>query len=352
MRVLFLESATGWTGGARAFFAAGRALAARTHDVAFACPSGSALERRASAAAFPVYPVDEERPRARPTRSAIEAHFAEVVFAQDTDAHLAAAMAARRTAHTAIVRRVPAGAVFPSDRRTRLAERMLPAAYLVTAPTAGADAIPTVPTIHATVGIDPPPRPADRSSGSGNTLHLACLATDDDVPSALEVIRSLRLLAERHSGCGMTMMGMARRLDECRVLAAAMGVADRIRWVPENGTRNHALAGATVAWVLAGGDAGAFGCLDAMAHGLPVFAPRSAVLERYLDESLQDLLFPALRPAEMAAAVDRLLAKPEDRARRSRVARARVSGELTELAMAGSFEHAARLAHSRERKRS
>lgn len=353
MRVLFLELAHGWTGGARAFFAAGRALAARSHDVAFACPSGSALERRAAAVAIPVYPVDEERlrPRVRATRTAIEAHFAEVVFAQDSETHLAAAMAARRTAHTRIVRRVPAGAVFPSDRRTRMAERVAPGAYLVTAPTGGAEAIPKVPTIHATVGIDPPPSSRVRSPGGESPLHLACVATDDDALQAFEVVRSLRLLAERHPQCRLTMVGIARRLDECRVVAAAIGVADRIRWVAGVAEQHDALAGAAMAWVLAGGDAGAFGCLDAMAYGLPVFAPRSAVLERYVDEAALGAVFTALRPPEMAAAVDRLLARPDERARIARAARARVTGELTELAMAGSFEHAARLAHARERKR-
>ena len=354
MRVLFLESADSWTGGARAFFAAGRTLAARSHAVAFACPSGSALERHAAAAAIPVYSVDEERlrPRARATRSAIEAHFADVVFAQDTEAHLAAALAVRRTAHTALVRRVPAGAVFPSDRRTRWAERTAPAAYLVTAPTGGADTIPKLPTLNATVGIDPPPVPPVRSSAGEDPLHLACVATDDDAMPALEVLRSLRLLAERHPRCRLTMVGIARRLDECRVLAAAMGVADRIRWVPENREGSDAFAGAALAWVLAGGDAGAFGCLDAMAHGLPVMAPRSPVFERYVDEAAQGALLSTLHPPEMAAVVDRLIAKPDERARASRAARARVSGELSGLAMAASFEHAARLAQSRERKRS
>lgn len=343
----------------RAFFAAGRALAARSHEVAFACPPGSALERFAAAAAIPVYPVDEPRtwPRARAVRSAIEAHFADVVFAQDTETHVAAALAARRTAHTAVVRRIPAGAVFPSDRATRWAERLAPAAYLVTAPTGGADAIPTVPTIHATVGVDPLPPRDDRGPGGppaldGETgLHLACLTTDDDAPRALEVLRTLRLLAERHPRCRLTMIGIVRRRDECRVLAAAMGVADRVQWVAGHGERADALTGATVAWVLAGGDAEAFACLDAMARGLPVLAPRSPVIERYVDEEAQGTLFGTLRPPSMAAAVERLLAQPERRARVSRAARARISGELTELAMASAFEHAARLAHSRERKR-
>jgi glycosyltransferase involved in cell wall biosynthesis len=352
MRVLFLDSSSVWSAGARAFHAAGMALATRGYDVAFACPPGSVLERRVRKAALAVYPVSRDRSpwqQARPVREALESHFADVVFAQEPGTHLAAAVAARRAAHGAVVRRIPAGEVFPSDRRTRWADRFAPAAYLVTAPTGGAQEPPTVPTIHAPLGIDPPA--VIRAAGGDDGLHLACVASDADLPNAAEVLRAFALLAERHPRCRLTITGMGERLDECRILAAAVGVAKTVRWVSDAGNGADPLAGAAAAWVVASGDAGAFGCLDAMARGVPILAPRTPVTERYLDGERDPARFVALQAPEMAAAVEQLLARREMGAPRGDE-RGGLPDELREHGMANAFEQAARMAHARERKRS
>lgn len=353
VRLLFVDTAGSRSARTRAFLAAADALARRGSSVAIACPETSPLARQARLAGLPVFSVRFEGNRwqhARALRVVIEAHFADVVFVQDVDAHLAAALAMRRAPAGAIVRRVPAGAPFPTDRRTRWADDLAPTVYLVTSPAHEPAMSVDLPVVDTVLGVDVPHEaplsPAYVLSGP----HLVCLASDDDVPALAETLRALRLLAERHPECRMTVGGIDARRDECRILAAAIGVADRVAWTNSDVAVRSLLRHASLAWVVADGDAGAFGCLDAMATGTAVLGRRTRVVARYLAHAAADQLLPALHPPLVAAATERLLAFPARRDDAVRAGHARAAADFNERLMVNGFLEAARLAHARERK--
>ncbi|HEX7121485.1 MAG TPA: glycosyltransferase [Gemmatimonadaceae bacterium] len=353
IRLLFVETSDVWSARARAFFAAADALARRGSSVAFACPEKSSLARQARHLGHPVLPVKFEGSRwqhARALRTAIEAHFADVVFVQDADTHLAAALALRRAPSGAIVRRVPAGAGFPTDRRTRWADELAPTVYLVTSPSNQPELSIDLPVVDTVLGVDVPHdaplSPAYVLSGP----HLVCLASDDEVRPLGDMLRALRLLAERHPECRVTVGGIEARRDECRILAAAIGVADRVAWTNSDVAVRSLLRHASLAWVIADGDAGAFGCLDAMAVGTAVLGRRTRVVSRYLADATADQLLPELHPDLVAAATERLLTFSDRREAAVMAGHARAAADFNERLMVNGFLEAARLAHARERK--
>lgn len=354
MRLAFVEPAEGWSARTRAFLAAADALARRGSEVAFVCPVDSALATRARELRHPVFPVDLAAnlwQQTRAIRVALESHFADVAFVQDTGTHFAAALALRRAASGAIVRRVPAGATFPADRRTRWADDMVPTVYLVTSPAREPATTLDRPVVDTVLGVEQQPERGEPPTESWRGPHLVCLGSDDDLDSVVNVMRAVRLLSERHPGCRLTVGGIHARRDESRIQAAAAGVADRVAWTNDERATREILPHASVAWVVSDGDAGGFGVLDAMSCGTAVLGRRTTVVGRYVtDRTLGDLL-PELRPDLVAAATERLLSLPGRRSASAEDGYARAGKEFTERDMVNGFLQAARQAHAKERQR-
>jgi glycosyltransferase involved in cell wall biosynthesis len=349
LRILFLETSTTWSGSARAFFAAGRALGARGYEVTFACAPRSLLEAKAREAGLSTIAADPASgvfSRALLVRRALLVHFLDVVFVQGERDELAASLAMRITRRGAIVRRWPAGVLPHRGWQARAGRKLGPMTHLLTA--VSPDAVPPAiadTAVRGEPGVELPPAARDPIflADGRSAPRLVCITSRGSRRRLLNVMRSVSMLSERHPRVQLAVVGEAMTADELRLYAAALNIARSVELVGDGGA-DEALRAAAAAWVVAEGDEAAFGCLDAMARGVPVFAERSAITERFVTDGVHGELFAALQPAEMAAATAVLAAQPARRAAFARAARERVEREFTEREMANGFEQATRLA--------
>lgn len=352
MRVMFYESTVEWSGRARAFHDAARALAARGYDVLVAGSAGSRLEALARSTGLPVTTIPTEVrtvARARALRATLQEHYVDVVFVHGEREHLTVAVAARTAGRAAIVRRVEAGGTPALGMRARLATRLAPVTWLLTDTHGGEPG--TIPARQAVVrgalGVRLPDDSPDFTA-RGEPPRLACLAERQARHRVSQVLRTLALLLERHPALTLAMAGTAAVLDELRLHAAALGVAGRLTWCGDDGERD-ALRGARGAWIIADSDTAAFGCLDAMAGGVPVFAERSPVTTGLLTEGIEGELFATLEPAELAAAASDYLLNDARRSSAGQAGRLRVERQYSERELANGFEHAVRVAREIEK---
>jgi glycosyltransferase involved in cell wall biosynthesis len=358
VRILFFEPTSDWSGRTQAFLAAGRSLAARGYEVVFASPHGSVLAVGAGHAGLSVMPVDGRiglGRRVRLLRRALMEHFVEVIFVHAEMDDLAASLAVRLAGRGAIVRRFPAGALPDTGWRTRAARRLAPVTYLLTG--IAPEAVPHRETLRDTrllrgeLGIDLPTpfREEAPAVGERASPRLACIASRTARHRVVNVFRAIALVAERHPRVRLSIGGSAARLDELRIHAAALHIAPHVEFHPGAGEAD-ALRSAELAWVVADGDEAAFGCLHAMARGLPVLTEPSPVTEHFVEHGVHGALFPALEPPAMAAAIAVYAAQPAQREVMGRAGRNRVARVFTEREMANGFEQATRFArdHARE----
>jgi glycosyltransferase involved in cell wall biosynthesis len=349
VRILFLETATTWSGSARAFFAAGRALSARGYEVTLACAPRSLLEAKAREAGLSTIAADPDSgviSRALLIRRALLVRFLDVVFVQAERDELAASLATRITRRGAIVRRWPAGAVPTPGWRGRAGRRLGPMTHLLTA--LSDDTVPPVlaaAAVRGEAGIEMPPtnRAPIYLTEERTAPRLVCLTSRGSGRRLLNVLRAVALLSERHPRVQLAVVGEAMTADELKLHAAALNIARSVELVGDGGA-DETLRAAAAAWVIADGDEAAFGCLDAMGHGVPVFAERTRITEHFVSDGVHGELFPALEPPDMAASVAVLAAQPQRRSALARAARDRVEQEFTEREMANGFEQATRLA--------
>jgi hypothetical protein len=350
VRILFYEPAADWSGRVRAFHDGGRALAARGYEVLYAVTPGSELQAHCEAQKLPTVALDGDTPaplRARALRRVITGFYADVVFVHGQSDHLVAAMAVRLAGRASVVRRVEWGRSPALGRRTWLARRVAPITWLLT----GVDrrgpwgVPPQDGSARGDLGVhaEPEPPPADVSP------RLACVATRRARHRASHVLRAVALLAERHPGLTLALSGTAASMDELRLHTAALGMAGRVRW--HGGDAAAAVRGARLAWVIGDFDDAAFGCLDAMAAGVPVLAEQNEVTARLVTPGTEGELFAILEPAHLAAVASDYLTTPGRSAAAGRAAHRRVRNEFTERELANGFEHAARAAREAERTR-
>jgi hypothetical protein len=354
MRILFYEPERDWSGRARAFHDAARALASRGYDVVVGVATPSRLEDQARATGLAVAAVEPARGalgRARALRQAVHDFFVDVVFVHGEREHLSAAMAVRMARRASVVRRVEAGAAPVIGWRTRVAARLAAVTWLLTDAHGGEPGTVTAPEPIVRGGLGVRLEDAEVvPPANGAALRMACLAEGRARHRASQALRAAALLLERHPDVTLSIAGTAARLDELRLHAAALGVAGRVQWCGDDGGR-HALRGAGLAWVLADADAAVFGCLDAMAAAVPVFAERTPLTARLITAGVEGELFAALDPWAMAAAASEYLLQRGRSADAGRAGRRRVEREYTERELANGFEHAARAAREAERAR-
>ena len=343
MRLVFHDTSLHWSGSVRAFYAAGRALAARGHEVTFSCPPHSALEGRAREAELPTVPMrgGAVLTQALRLRRLLRDHVTDVIFVHDEAGDLAASAAVRMVRRGAVVRRLPAGESLAPRWRTGVARRLAPVTYFLTASPQEIPPPPSGTIVRGELGVAIPLRSRERSLAIDGRAspRLACIATGRSQQRVYGVLRTVALLAERHPRVRLTILGYGLAVDELRLHAASLNIARLVDFLPES-AEDEALANSEIVWVVADGDDAAFGCLSAMARGLPVFAERTSVTEHFVTAGIHGELFRSLQPPLMAATVADYAAQPAQRARIGRNARLRVEGEFSEREMANAFERA------------
>jgi len=345
MRLLFHDTSSHWSGSVRAFFAAGRALAARGHEVVFSCAPRSALEWRAREAQLPTVTVTGRAVPAQALglRRSLRDRMIDVIFVHNEAGDLAASAAVRMVRRGAVVRRLPAGESLVPRWRTDVARRLAPVTYFLTASPVEMAPPPAGTIIRGELGVAIPLRSHERAltiDGRASP-RLACVATGRSQQRVYSVLRTVALLAERHPRIRLTIMGYGLAVDELRVHAASLNIARLVDFLPA-GSEDEALANAELVWVVADGDDAAFGCLSAMARGLPVFGERTTVTEHFVTTGVHGELFRSLQPPLMAATVADYAAQPAQRARVGHNARLRVEREFSEREMTNAFERASR----------
>ena len=359
MRALFLNGGVAWDGAARIYTTVARALADRGHTTWLAAPAGSEAATQAVARGVSIIALPERRGAradAKRLRQDLSREFVDVIFVHSDAEHVAATLAVRAAGRGGIVRRIAAGERLALTWRSRRAERQVPTRYLYTSespPTGHAAPSGTLSPMRAELGVESGGATSALATGDAEPATvLVCIATRASLRRATHVVRAAALLAQRHKGLRLRVVGSVADDEELKLLAAALGIARRVEWVGHPRDMSAALAGAAAGWVVADGDDAALGALDLMAHGVAVLAERTSVAGRYVSHGIQGTLMATLDPPLMAAETAVLLADRDRRVAMGAAGRARVEREFPFRDMLAAFEHAARSAQKRAGDRS
>ncbi len=361
MNYLFLHSAREWSGTARAFAAAARGLARRGHTVAFAVDPDSVVEQVVSASAagdgrsgVMVEPYSLEGTwfaAASRLRSLARRLRADVVLVHTDREHLVASVAYRLGSRARVVRRAPAGHPLTMRRTGRIAAWLAPTCFVF----ANDQAVSATPLprnasgrVIAPLGVDAaevPLVPDDEVVDS-----IVCVQDASSRSRAATAIRTVAMLAPRHEGLRLVVVGEGRYDDDLRMQAAALGALELVSFLGERADQLEVMRGARLGWVVADGDTAAYGVLDFMSLGIPVLAGERSAAEGYVLHDITGVLLPPDDAYTTAAAAADLLTSATKRATMGAAGRARVVREFPESAMIDGFERAAAAATSRPRR--
>jgi glycosyltransferase involved in cell wall biosynthesis len=321
VRACFVVRHAAWSGNARAFADAATLLAARGYETCFAVPAASETARVLTAAGHDVIGLPTAGGRMRAAwrlQGVVARRLTEVLFVHDDREHLEAAAAVRLAGRGAVVRRTPSAERLVLRRDGRFAMRLAATGFVfahaddvrgMTPPRGALAAHVAVPGVAAVS-----PRPAavvpsiGAAAGDNDSPRLVIIAGGDRRFEMLVALRALALLAPRLPALRVTVFTPATDIDMVRLEAAALGVADRIEWCAAGAARGEALARAHLAWVVASADDSAFAQMDALAHGVPVLAERTAIAARFTDDGVTGLLLRRSDEAGWASVIAAALA--------------------------------------------
>ena len=362
MRVLFYHAPRHWSGSARAFAAAARALHEREWEVTFVCAPQSAVEERIVADGYEVAPSSMDGgwiTGAYRLRRILEDRFVEVVFVHGQREHLVAAAATRLAERGAVVRRIAAGDRFRVGGPGRAARRMATTGYLFSSDPERAAAHPyprwALEPLVAELGVTAERyddvRAVPRAGlGAGQAARLIVAVYEERARAALAtVFRTIALLAPRHPELRLAVVGRGSDAEELRMHAAALGITKIVSHLGERDDQLNVLRAADIGWVVAEGDEAAYACLDFMALRIPVLAERGTLPQHYLADGIAGILLPPSDAPATAALVASFLAHEGQRVAMGAAGRVRVARDFTESEMVDGFERAALAARDRTR---
>lgn len=355
MRTLFYHSAPTWTGSSRAFAVAARGLAARGEAVTVAVPIDSPVEQAFSREGLDVVTMPATTSVSRDAwrlRTLLRERFVEVVFLHTEREQLVASTAMRLAERGAVIRRLPPGAAVSPGRSVRVAARITASRLLFSTDTDRQRA--AMPDAFlAPLGVDVQRSDDERAASrtmlgvEHGTQLMVCVADRRSKQRITTALRTAALLADRHPGLRIALVGSGCDDDDTHMHASALGVTHLIRFLGERDDLSAVLAAADVGWVAAEGDDGAFACLDFMAAAVPVIAERSPYVAQYVPDGIAGVLLPPADPSDTAAAVASFLADENQRAAMGRAGRTRAARDFTEAAMVDGFAAAANAAGDR-----
>ena len=291
-------------------------------------------------------------------RQVLLEHYVEVVFVHSEREQLVASLAIRLAERAALVRRIAAGTRLSRGAEAKLGERLAATGYLFTTEASSSNGGPPVGAfepVAADVGVSvesiEQARPASRGpiGAAGGDQLIACLYDPSARRRAAALLRAVALLAPRHPGLRVAMVGPGSEDENLRMHAAALGITDIVAHLGQPFDQHAVLSTADLAFVAAGGDNAAFGYLDLMALRIPVLAERDALSQRYVADGISGVLLPQPDPAAMAARIAVLLAHAERRSAMGNAGRARVTRDFSETSMIEGFERATEIARDRSR---
>jgi len=366
LRVLFYYSPAEWSGSARAFAAAAVAMAGRGYQCTYVCRADSPVEERLTATAEQLPGVElAPAPLGGPwmheslrLRQVLLEHYVEVVFVHSEREQLVASLAIRLAERAALVRRVAAGTKLVRGPESKLGERLAATGYLFTTESSasnGASRAGAFEPVAADVGVSVEslgqvrPLSLGAIGAPGGDQLIACVYDASARRRVAALLRAVALLAPRHPGLRLAIVGPGSQDEDLRMHAAALGITEIVSHLGQRPDQQSVLSAADLAWVAAGGDDAAFGYLDLMALRIPVLAERDSLSQRYVADGICGVLLPQPDPATMAARIAVLLAHDERRAAMGNAGRARVARDFPEAGMVEGFERATEIARDRSR---
>ncbi|HUF28067.1 MAG TPA: glycosyltransferase [Gemmatimonadaceae bacterium] len=359
MRALFYHRGEDWSGPARAFDVAARGLVARGWEVSFVCTPDSAVQRHVAHGAYEVFAPPRSGgwiTQSRRLRRLLLDRFVEAVFVHTEREHLIVAAAQRFAGRGAAVRRISAGAKLSLGLRGRLALRLATGGFLFTTredlEAGGAAARQALDPVVAELGVavgtaDAVERQPDPAPGNARTI--VCITDRCSRLRVAVALRTVALLAPRHRGLRMLLLGHGSDDADHRMHAAALGITAIVRHLGVPADPLRAMREADLGWVAAEQDDLGFGCLDLMALRTPVLAERDTLAQHYVADGIAGTLLPHRDAAATAALIAGYLAREEQRRAMGNAGRTRVAREFTDAAMVDAFEQAALAARDRLR---
>lgn len=350
MRILFLDSSRHWSGSARGFAAAARGLASRGEAVTIVCREGSSPQAGYTADGLDVVAMPFGSSVTRDAwrlRAVIKEKSIQAAFFHSEREHLVASSAMRLGERGALIRRVPAGGSATSGRSGKLADRMGATRLLFTTTFDRDRAGVGERGLIAPLGVDVAKVQDARAAARDmlgmpeDTQLIVCVIDSAAGTRVTTALRTLALLGERHSRLRMVLVGQSADADDMRMHAAALGVTALVRILGDRVDSPAILAAADVGWVAAGGDDGAFACLDFMAARVPVVAERSALISHYVPDGIAGTLLPGGDPSDTASAVARFMADEGTRRAMGNAGFTRAQRDFREEVMIDGFASAA-----------
>lgn len=352
MRVLFYLNDKQWTGCARVTLTAGRGLAARGHQITIACCEGSRLQKMSEAAGIDVVPITDSLTAAGGAwdlRRVLHDRFIEVVVVTTERDQLIVSSAMRLAERGAVLRRVPSFEPLDVQRSGKLALRIATAGLIFSTERELKETRMlgwTIPPVVAPLGVDAAaydaiePVPRSEIGAPPHGLLIACTYNAAGRYRIATVFRSVALLAPRHPNMHVVVLGADSLDDDLRMHAAALGVGPVVSFLGEREDELRIMRTADVGWIVAGGDAAVFGCLDFMAFRTAIIAERWPLTQHYLADGITGLLLAPGDPSRTASAIAAFLAGKEKRVAMGNAGRTRVQRDFTETAMIDGFESA------------
>ena len=339
-------------GRARAGIAAARGLADRGWHGAFATLVDGSPARPGTAAALAdaagvrVVPVPGLRgvlaDTARLSR-VVRAELAEVVFVHGARALGGGGGGGGGGGRAGGGRGGGGGVARALGTRERAALRVAPTGFLCTTPEQAA-AVPAGAALGAVVADLGVPERAPAAEGRG--CRVRCVLGPGTQLRAALALRVAAMIAPRHRDLHLALVGPGAESEALQLHAAALGVRNQVTF---DATVRPDAPDPDVVWVVADGDDGAFGVLDAMAAGVPVIAERGSTSARYVADGISGLLLAPDDVAATAAVLARLLGHAGTRATMGAAGRGRVRRAHSEAAMVEGFARAAGAARDRAR---
>lgn len=352
MRALFYVGEERWSGSARAFLIAARGLAKRGHEITMACCDNSRLARLATESGLETVAVNRSATTAGTTwdlRNVMQERSVEVAFVYSERDQLIVSAAMRLAERGAVIRRVPSFERIDLQNSGRLALRIAAAGVLFSTEREAHDVETpgwAIPASVAPLGVDAPSydnvRPILRADLEvpPHGVLVACVYDPSGRQRLATVFRTMAYIAPRHPDLHVVVIGTGSRDEELRLHASAVGVSSVVSFLDDRADQLAVLRAANVAWVVAGGDGGAFACLDLMAMRIPVIAERSPLTQHYVAAGITGVLLSPGDTAHTASAVAAFLAHEDRRIAMGNAGRTRVQRDFPETAMLDGFEKA------------
>jgi hypothetical protein len=347
MRIAFVTTSHEWNGPARTFAAAARAFADAGDDVRFIVPPDSHVQERIAREPFVVEALDTGSwwlPRALRLSRSLSHHRADVVFIHTEAEHLAIALSSPVRGRRGIVRRTPSGQRLALGWRSRFAARVARTAFLFSSEKEAREALVPArlgPVFFAPLGVPAPNGGPEQGEEPPDPYHIICIYDGISRGRTALPVRTVALMAPRHPGIRLSMVGPGSDSEEIRMHVAALDILPRVDLLGEREDLPQLLRGASLGWIAGRSDDAGFAALDLMAAGLPAIAPEDPVCTQYVADGITGLIVRSEEATLAAGIIAGVIGSVDQVSAMSQAARARVAREFPETRMMEGFDHAA-----------